>query len=62
MNALVYFYFCGEHPDHKRLGDERVYLTLQIRVHHGVKSGKELKAGNDAEAEQKCCLLACFSG
>lgn len=62
MIVLVCFSFCLEHHDHQQLGDERVYLTLQVRVHHGGKPEQELKAGNDAETGQKCCSLACSSG
>jgi hypothetical protein len=52
----------------KQVGEERVYsaYTFHIAVHHQRKSGQELtqgrnlEAGADAEAMERCCLLACF--
>jgi hypothetical protein len=41
------------------------YTSRSVTVHHGKKSGQELKqdrnleAGADAEAMEGCCLLAC---
>jgi hypothetical protein len=34
-----------KHPDQMHLGGERVYVSLQLMVHHEEKSGQKLKAG-----------------
>jgi hypothetical protein len=54
-----------KHHEQKQLGEEMVYLAYTSigNAHYRRKSGQELKqgrnldAGDDAEAMEKCCLL-----
>ena len=55
---------------HKQVGEEKVDFTDSSIWHHhhpkqwgqGLKQGRNLEAGADAEAMEGCCLLSCSSG
>jgi hypothetical protein len=56
-----------KHCDQKQLRDERVYSDYSFTAaHHWRKLGQRFKqgtnlvAGDNAEAMERCCLLACF--
>ena len=59
------FYSCTNIMTKKQVGEERVYsaytsilLFITKEVRTGIQAGQ--KAGADAEAMERCCLLACF--
>lgn len=53
-----------KHHSQKQLGEDGVYLMLHIHIIacHWRKLEQALKAGNEAEALEKCCLLAWSHG
>lgn len=44
---VTFTLLCKDH-DQKQLGEERIYLTLQLTVHPERRSREELKAGTEA--------------
>lgn len=48
----------------KQVGEERVYVAYTsfiIKVRTGAQTRRDLEAGDDVEAMEECCLLACSS-
>lgn len=55
-------YCCEEHHDQKQPGEEKVYFSLQLTVHHEGKRGQELKQELKQVPRRNtvCAFSACF--
>ena len=55
-----------KHYDHKQLGKDKVFFSLQLsgqrKARAGAQQGRNLEVGIKAEAMEECCLLACSLG
>jgi hypothetical protein len=64
--VVLGFLFLHKHHDQEAVGEERVYLaytSILLFITKDVRTGTQAgqKAGADAEAMERCSLLACLA-